>query len=64
MKSNVRMMGLQTLMELLDKIEIEAKLESQPEEFYDIVSDSVNMLGLSMKKVEGEIKKQQRFQEG
>ncbi len=62
MKSNVRMMGLQTLMELVDKIETEAKMENPPLEFYDIVSDSCLMLELSMKQIEPEIEKMKSLQ--
>jgi len=56
MKSNVRMMGLRTLMELLDAIEDQSK-GTPPIEFIDTVKDCCEMLYQSINLVKVEIEK-------
>lgn len=56
MKSNVRMMGLRTMMQLLDSIEDQSKGDPQIE-FFDVLADTSEMLKCSVNLVKTEIQK-------
>ncbi len=56
MKSNVRMMGLHTIMQLVDTIEDQTKANPAAE-FYDVLNDTSEMLKCAVNQVSQEIRK-------